>query len=134
MAAEEKNLTVVWKKEILPAENYCTLCIEMVDLDEVIIRLACGHIFHYKCMILTTKLKCPLCRHPIDVPAQIHGFNHPSRPAPPVPPIQIPPVPTPIHRRNRIRIPPHVRPNIPQEIVMGWEEMFNLDDQIDSFP
>jgi len=62
---------VLWKAQELPISD-CAVCQECIKLEEeCVIRLHCGHIFHYKCFVQFKSSKCALCRVAIDVPCVV---------------------------------------------------------------
>ena len=42
----------------------CVICLESMTLNDELLKLRCGHIFHKDCLIpwLVQKQECPLCR------------------------------------------------------------------------
>lgn len=46
-------------------EGECSICLEPIKKDNIIVELECGHIFHKHCIItniFNNNNKCPLCR------------------------------------------------------------------------
>ena len=42
----------------------CTICIESLNQNKIV-KLKCGHIFHFDCISQCVNCKCPLCRSDI---------------------------------------------------------------------
>jgi hypothetical protein len=44
--------------------EHCTICCENINYSQIVRKIKCGHIFHYKCIDewLETNTKCPNCR------------------------------------------------------------------------
>ena len=62
-----------WPSEVIPEDSFCTVCFESINSESIIIRISCGHIFHYNCFTQLNRAICPNCRHPIDVEVQIQS-------------------------------------------------------------
>lgn len=45
-------------------KEHCTICCDNINYSQIVRKLKCGHIFHYKCIDewLETNTKCPNCR------------------------------------------------------------------------
>ena len=79
-----KNLTNTIKNStnILDINNknneLCSICLDNLYNNESIIKLNCGHKFHYKCIEQVKNNKCPYCREKIikeDICSDNHNFN-----------------------------------------------------------
>ncbi|KAK4840526.1 hypothetical protein QYF36_010998 [Acer negundo] len=54
------------KKEKAEGSTDCSICLESVDVGEIVARMPCSHLFHTRCITrwLHKKPTCPLCRAP----------------------------------------------------------------------
>lgn len=94
--SDDNELNMRWKLENLTHNNYCVLCQDMMILNkDVVLRLGCGHIFHYKCFMHVRRALCPLCRAHVDIPVSMQPlFIHTGQITPPSPPsVEVPPPP-----------------------------------------
>ncbi|GLJ13635.1 hypothetical protein SUGI_0216880 [Cryptomeria japonica] len=67
-AAEILGSSMQWIEGSEGAEIDCAICLDSIQRDEEVKALACKHVYHYACILRSTKRKqqCPICRASYD--------------------------------------------------------------------
>ena len=67
-AESEAKRKKIEETEKIKNDNKCAICLEpLMDIDNVFIRLPCGHGFHKECIQKLDKKECPICKKIFDI-------------------------------------------------------------------